>query len=152
MPTNLYGPGDNFDLKNSHVLPALIRKFHEAKERGEESVEVWGTGTPRREFLHVDDLAGACVYLMRSYSGDEPVNVGVGEDVSIRELAELVRQVVGYEGEIVYDTSKPDGTPRKLLDISRLESVGWRAKIPLRAGIEQTYDWFLETSSVRSGG
>lgn len=151
MPTNLYGPGDNFDLQNSHVLPALIRKFHEAKERGEESVEVWGTGNPRREFLHVDDLADACIHLMQTYSGGEPVNVGVGADVSIGELAELVREAVGYSGEIVYDTSKPDGTPRKLLDVSRLESLGWRANIPLREGIEQTYQWFLETSSVRTG-
>jgi GDP-L-fucose synthase len=152
MPTNLYGPGDNFDLKNSHVLPALIRKFHEAKERDEESVEVWGTGTPRREFLHVDDLADACVYLVRTYSGDEPVNIGVGEDVSIGELAGIVREVIGYKGNIVYDTSKPDGTPRKLLDVSRLESLGWRASTPLRDGIEQTYKWFLKTSSVRTGG
>ncbi len=152
MPTNLYGPGDNFDLRNSHVLPALIRKFHEAKERGAESVEVWGSGTPRREFLHVDDLADACVYLMRIYSGDEPVNVGVGQDISIGELAGLVRGVVGFEGGLAYDTSKPDGTPRKLLDVSRLESLGWRAKTPLRNGIEQTYEWFLRTSSVKSGG
>ena len=149
MPTNLYGPRDNFDLKNSHVLPALIRKFHEAKERGEPSVSVWGTGMPRREFLHVDDLADACVYLMDSCSGSEPVNIGVGKDISIKELAELVRDTVGYGGDIVYDTTKPDGTPRKLLDVSKLHSLGWQAKIPLREGIEQTYAWFLETYPVK---
>lgn len=143
MPTNLYGPGDNFDLKSSHVLPALIRKFHEAKERAEPSVTVWGTGKPRREFLHVDDLADACLFLMENYSGSEPVNVGVGEDISIAELAELVGEIVGYEGEIVYDTTKSDGTPRKLLDVGQLHSLGWRAKIPLREGIEKTYTWFL---------
>ncbi len=143
MPTNLYGPGDNFDLETSHVLPALIRKFHEAKENDEPRVIVWGTGTPRREFLHVDDLADACVYLMNTYSGTEIVNVGVGQDISIRGLAELVREIVGYRGEIIYDDSKPDGTPRKLLDVSRLHDLGWRARIPLREGIEQTYSWFL---------
>ncbi|MEW6637421.1 MAG: GDP-L-fucose synthase, partial [Actinomycetota bacterium] len=152
MPTNLYGPNDNFDLETSHVLPALIRKFHEAKEREEPSVTVWGTGRPRREFLHVDDLADACLFLMRNYSGDKPVNVGVGEDLSIGELAELVRQVVGYEGKITYDTSRPDGTPRKLLDVGRLDDLGWRASIPLRDGIEQTYAWFLESYPVEAGG
>jgi len=146
MPTNLYGPGDNFDLESSHVLPALIRKFHEAKENDEPRVIVWGTGTPRREFLHVDDLADACVYLMNTYSGTEIVNVGVGQDISIRGLAELVREIVGYRGEIIYDDSKPDGTPRKLLDVSRLHDLGWRARIPLREGIEQTYSWFLGSS------
>lgn len=151
MPTNLYGPGDNFDLASSHVLPALIRKFHEAKERGEADVTIWGTGTPRREFLHVDDLADACVHLMRTYSGSEIVNVGVGEDVSISELAETVRDVVGYEGGLVHDTSKPDGTPRKLLDVGRLDSLGWRASIPLRRGIEQTYAWYLESLSTPVG-
>lgn len=145
MPTNLYGPGDNFDLRASHVLPALIRKFHEARERGEPSVTVWGTGNPRREFLHVDDLADACVFLMDNYSGDDPINAGIGEDLSIAELASLVSEVVGYEGEISYDTSRPDGTPRKLLDVSRLGGLGWRARIPLREGIEQTYRWFVET-------
>ena len=144
MPTNLYGPGDNFDPRTSHVLPALIRKFHEAKARSEPSVTVWGTGSPRREFLHVDDLADACLHLMDNYSGDEPVNIGVGKDISIGELAELVRDVVGYSGEVSYDTTKPDGTPRKLLDVSRLESLGWQAKIPLREGVEQTYAWFLQ--------
>lgn len=149
MPTNLYGPGDNFDLRNSHVLPALIRKFHEAKECGEPTVTVWGTGRPRREFLHVNDLADACIFLIESYSGDVPLNVGVGKDVSIGELAELVRDIVGYEGDIIYDTSKPDGTPRKLLDVSRLHDLGWRAKISLREGIEQTYAWFIRELAVR---
>ena len=148
MPTNLYGPGDNFDLETSHVLPALIRKFHEAKERGERNVTVWGTGAPRREFLHVDDLADSCLYLMDTYSGSEFINIGIGEDISIRELAKLVGDVVGYTGEIVFDTTKPDGTPRKLLDISKLHSLGWQAKIPLRTGIEQTYAWFLESSLI----
>jgi GDP-L-fucose synthase len=152
MPTNLYGPGDNFDLSSSHVLPALIRKFHEAKERGEPSVTVWGTGTPRREFLHVDDLADACLFLMDNYSGDESLNIGVGKDVSIAELASLVGDVVGYEGEISYDTSKPDGTPRKLLDISKLNNLGWQARIPLRVGIEQTYRWFVSALPTEVGG
>ena len=151
MPSNLYGAGDNFDLETSHVLPALIRKFHEAKEGNEPYVTVWGTGTPRREFLHIDDLADACLYLMNNYSGSEIVNVGVGEDISIRELAELIREVVGCRGEIAYDTSKPDGTPRKLLDVSRLNGLGWRARKPLREGIEQTYLWFLNYGSVRAG-
>lgn len=144
MPTNLYGPGDNFDLRTSHVLPALIRRFHGARERGEPSVEIWGTGSPHREFLHVDDLADACLFLMDNYSGNDTINVGVGEDLSIAELASLVRKVVGYEGEIVYDTTKPDGTPRKLLDISKLHGLGWRAKTPLREGVERTYEWFLQ--------
>src|SRR5690625_4138763 len=143
MPTNLYGPGDNFDLANSHVLPALIRKFHEAKMTGAEEVVMWGTGSPRREFLHVDDLADAAVFLMDSYSGEDIVNVGVGEDITIRELAEMVRDVVGFEGEIVQDTSKPDGTPRKLLDVSRLQAQGWTASMPLRDGVDETYRWFL---------
>lgn len=152
MPTNLYGPGDNFDLERGHVLPALMRKFHEAKERGDPEVEVWGTGTPRREFLYVDDLADACLYLMNHYSGEAPINVGVGEDLSIAELASLVGEVVGYEGAISYDTSKPDGTPRKLLDVSRLTDLGWRAKIPLREGLEQTYRWYLETLQAEVRG
>ena len=142
MPTNLYGPEDNFDLQSSHVLPALIRKFHEAKVSGAPQVTVWGTGTPRREFLHVDDLADACVFLMLNYDSEEIINVGVGEDVSIRELAEMIKEVVGYRGEIVYDRSKPDGTPRKLLDVSRLYALGWRPKVPLRQGLKQTYEWF----------
>ena len=142
MPTNLYGPGDNFDLKTSHVLPALIRKFHEAKAAGAKSVTVWGSGTPRREFLHVDDLADACVFLMQNYSAPEIVNVGWGQDVSILELAELVKDVVGYEGDIELDTSKPDGTPRKLLDTSRLSSLGWKPSIGLEEGIRDTHDWY----------
>ena len=144
MPTNLYGPGDNFDLANSHVLPALIRKFHEARQRGDKDVVMWGTGTPRREFLHVDDLADAVVHLTETYEGDDIVNIGVGEDISIRELAELVRDITGYQGTILNDTSKPDGTPRKLLDVGRLHGLGWQARIPLREGIAQTYEWFLE--------
>jgi len=151
MPTNLYGPGDNFDLNNSHVMPALIRKFHEAKLRGDREVVMWGTGTPRREFLHVDDMAAATVFLTETYDGAEIVNVGVGDDVSIRELAELVKEVTGFQGEIVNDTTKPDGTPRKLLDVARLHGLGWRAQIGLREGVAQTYRWFLENrESVRT--
>ena len=142
MPTNLYGPGDNFDLDNSHVLPALIRKFHEAKQAGEASVTVWGTGSPRREFLHVDDLADACVFLMANYSSPEIVNVGWGRDISIAELAEAVRDIVGFEGKIVYDTEKPDGTPRKLLDTARLTGLGWTPSIALEDGIRGTYEWY----------
>lgn len=144
MPTNLYGPGDNFELKGSHVLPALIRKFHEAKLAGAKDVVMWGTGTPRREFLHVDDLAEACVHLMQHYSDPEIVNVGTGTDLTIRGLAELVKDVIGFEGEIVQDLTKPDGTPQKLLDVSKLEGLGWKAKIGLKEGIESTYRWFLE--------
>ena len=147
MPTNLYGPGDNFDLQNSHVLPALIRRFHEAKVRGDESVTVWGTGTPRREFLHVDDLADAVLYLLRSYEAEAIVNIGWGEDVTIRELAELVMSAIGYRGRLIFDANKPDGTPRKLLDVSRLTALGWQAKIPLKSGIEDTYAWFKEHSA-----
>lgn len=142
MPTNLYGPGDNFDLKTSHVLPALIRKFHEAKASGAGQVEIWGTGSPRREFLHVDDLADACFHLMQSYDDEPLVNVGCGEDISISELAGLIGRIVGYEGAIVFDKSKPDGTPRKLLDVSRLGSLGWRPRIRLEDGIRATYDWY----------
>ncbi len=144
MPTNLYGPGDNFSLENSHVLPALIRKFHEAKQAGADEVVIWGTGKPRREFMYVDDLADACLFLMEHYDGEQLVNVGWGEDGTIRELAELIGSVVGYSGQVVFDTSKPDGTPRKLLDVSKLRELGWRAETPLRAGIENTYAWFLE--------
>lgn len=144
MPTNLYGPGDNYDLQSSHVLPALIRKFHEAARTGEPVVTVWGTGAPRREFLHVDDLADAAVFLMETYDDEQIVNVGVGEDVSIAELAHLVAEVTGFTGEIVFDTSKPDGTPRKLLDVSRLFDMGWRPRFTLRDGIEDAYRWFVE--------
>jgi GDP-L-fucose synthase len=144
MPTNLYGPGDNFDLQNSHVLPALIRRFHEAKLRGDDTLSVWGTGTPRREFLHVDDLADAVVYLLNTYEDEGIVNIGWGEDVTIRQLAELVMAVSGYQGRLVFDPSKPDGTPRKLLDTSRLTTLGWWPKIQLKAGIESTYAWFRE--------
>lgn len=143
MPTNLYGPGDNYDLENSHVIPALLRKFHEAKVSDAQEVVVWGTGKPRREFMHVDDLADACLYLMRSYSEERHINVGVGEDVSISELASLVGKVVGYRGSIVYDKSKPDGTPRKLLDISLLRDVGWKAGISLEQGLRDTYECFV---------
>ena len=142
MPTNLYGPGDNFDLQNSHVLPALIRKFHEAKASGAESVEVWGSGNPRREFLHVDDLADACVFLMREYSSPDIVNVGWGKDISIRELAELINRIVGYQGRMEFDPSMPDGTPQKLMDTSRLMALGWQPTIALDAGIASTYDWY----------
>ena len=144
MPTNLYGPNDNFDLENSHVLPALIRKFHEAKERGDDKVIVWGTGSPRREFLYVDDMAAACVFVMNRDGYTDMVNIGVGEDIQIRDLARLVGEVVGFEGEIVFDPGKPDGTPRKLLDVSRLQALGWSAKTGLREGIEETYRWYLK--------
>jgi GDP-L-fucose synthase len=142
MPTNLYGPGDNFDLESAHVIPALMRKFHEAAASSAPRVTVWGTGAPRREFLHVDDFADACLFLMLHYDGEEIINVGTGEDVSISELAELFREIVAYRGEIVYDRSKPDGTPQKLLDVTRLRAMGWRPKISLRDGLEQTYAWF----------
>ena len=142
MPTNLYGPHDNFDPESSHVVPALIRRFHEAAQHNASEVTLWGTGTVRREFLHVDDLADACVFLMQNYDQPEIINVGTGEDVTIRELAELIAEITGFRGRIVQDTSKPDGTPRKLLDVSRLNALGWRARINLREGLEQTYRWF----------
>ncbi|MBC6611640.1 GDP-L-fucose synthase [Hymenobacter sp. BT507] len=148
MPTNLYGPGDNYDLQNSHVLPALLRKFHEAKESSAPEVEVWGTGTPRREFLHVDDLADACLHLMLHYNGKEPVNVGTGEDLTIRELVELVRDTVGYEGNIRFNTDKPDGTPRKLLDVSKLAEAGWKYRISLPDGIKAVYQEAFQPASV----
>jgi GDP-L-fucose synthase len=154
MPTNLYGPGDNFDPENSHVIPALIRRFHEAKVAGAATVSIWGTGSPRREFLHVDDMARACVHVMelreeayRAYTRPmiSHINVGTGEDVTIRELAELIADVVGYRGDLRFDPTKPDGTPRKLLDVSRLAKMGWRARTPLREGLESTYRWFLDS-------
>ncbi|MEU3058059.1 GDP-L-fucose synthase family protein [Streptomyces griseus] len=144
MPTNLYGPGDNFDLETSHVLPALIRRFHEARRDGAPEVTLWGSGSPRREFLHADDLAAACVRLLEAYDGDEPVNIGCGEDLTIRELAETIRDVTGYQGRIGWDTSKPDGTPRKLLDVTRLSSLGFKPQIPLRDGVARTYAWWLD--------
>ncbi|HII4402473.1 TPA: GDP-L-fucose synthase [Clostridium perfringens] len=144
MPTNLYGPNDNFDLKNSHVLPALIRKFHEAKVNNSEVVEVWGTGKPLREFLYVDDMADACVFLMENYDGEQHVNIGTGVEVSIRELAETVKEVVGFEGELVFNTDMPDGTPRKLTTVDKLNGLGWKHKIDLNNGIRMAYEWFLE--------
>lgn len=143
MPTNLYGPNDNFDLDSSHVLPALVRKFHWAKVNNSPSVEVWGSGNPRREFLYSDDLADACVYLMKHYESNEIINIGVGEDMSIRGLAEIIRKVVGYQGEIEYNTSKPDGTPRKLVDVTKINDLGWKATTSLEDGILKAYDWFL---------
>ena len=148
MPTNLYGPNDNYHLENSHVLPAMIRRFHEAKETDAKTVTIWGTGTPLREFLYVDDVADACVYLMNTYSGNETVNLGTGKEISIRELAATVKKVVGYEGEIVYDTSKPNGTPRKLLNVSKLEGLGWKYMTELEEGINLSYADFL-TSAMR---
>ncbi len=148
MPTNLYGPEDNFDAETSHVLPALIARFHGAKQQNIRTVEAWGTGAPRREFLHVDDLADACLFLLESYDGDFPLNVGFGDDVSIKELTELVAEIVSYEGAIGWDTTKPDGTPRKLLDSSRLRSLGWKPSITLREGIKSTYRWYLTHSSA----
>lgn len=146
MPTNLYGPNDNYDLKNSHVLPAMLRKFITAKRNGDTSVTIWGTGSPKREFLHADDLAEACLYLMENYNEQGLVNIGVGEDISILDLAILVKKIVGFEGEILTDTSKPDGTPRKLMDVSKLNSFGWKAKITLEAGIQKVYDEIKDTN------
>ena len=148
MPTNLYGPGDNFDLQTSHVLPALLRKFHEAKVNGAKEVTLWGTGTPKREFLHVDDLAAAAVFLMENYDEKQFINVGVGEDLSIAELAKLVAAVVEFRGNLAFDTTKPDGTPRKLMDVTRLHALGWRHKIELEAGLRSTYEWFLSNQSA----
>jgi GDP-L-fucose synthase len=142
MPTNMYGPGDNFDLENSHVLPALIRKFHDAKTQAQPTVTLWGTGSPKREFLHADDLGRACLFLIEKYDDDVAINVGVGEDISIKDLAGLVQQVVGFDGEISWDSGKPDGTPRKLLDVSRMTALGWKPKIDLEEGIRATYEWF----------
>src|SRR6266852_5319631 len=147
MPTNLYGPNDNFDLETSHVLAALLRKAHEAKQSGAHELVVWGTGTPRREFLHVDDCASGCLYLLEKYDSPEIINVGCGEDISIRELAELICDVVGFGGELSWDKTKPNGTPRKLLDVSKLRALGWSPTIPLRDGIARTYDWFLKNAA-----
>lgn len=150
MPTNLYGPYDNFDLQTSHVLPALVRKFHEAKENKLSQVEIWGTGTPRREFLHVDDLADACLFLMNNYEQSEIINLGVGKDISIKELAWLIKERVGYQGDICFNVSKPDGTPRKLVDITKISTLGWHAKIRLDEGIESVYEWFVQNESMLS--
>ncbi len=144
MPTNLYGPNDNYDLNNSHVMPALIRKFHEAKLKNEKSVEIWGTGVPLREFLHVDDMADASVFLLENYDGEQHVNIGTGEEISIGELAALIKKIVGFEGELVFNSSMPDGTPRKLTDVSKLHSLGWRHKIKLEDGIRSAYLWYQE--------
>lgn len=149
MPTNLYGAGDNFDLNNSHVLPALLRKFHDAKTSNAKSVTVWGTGSPLREFLHVDDLAEACVFTMNNYSSDDFLNVGSGKEITIKGLAELIKDIVGFDGELIFDHTKPDGTPRKLLDIGKIKKVGWEPRIELKEGIEQTYKWYLESASNR---
>jgi GDP-L-fucose synthase len=148
MPTNLYGPHDNYDLHNSHVLPAFIRKVHEAKQAGAKSITVWGTGTPRREFLHIDDLADACLFLLENYDQPDLINIGCGEDATIRELAETVCDVLGFDGSLEFDAGKPDGTARKLLDISKIKSLGWSPKIPLRDGIADAYDWFIKNQST----
>lgn len=149
MPTNLYGENDNFDLNSSHVLPALLRKFHEAKINNQEYVEIWGTGKPKREFLYSDDLADACVFLMQHYTGNEIINIGVGEDLSIRELAELIKYTVGYEGDLKFNTSKPDGTPRKLVDVTKINALGWSAKTRLDEGLKKAYNWFLENELIK---
>ena len=148
MPTNLYGPGDNFDLNTSHVLPALLRKFHEAKAGAKSEVVLWGTGTPCREFLHADDLAAAALFLLEHYNEHDIINVGTGEDIAIRELAELIAKIVGFQGEMTFDASKPDGTPRKLLDVGRLNGLGWKAGIPLQQGVQSAYEWYLDSLAV----
>jgi GDP-L-fucose synthase len=148
MPTNLYGPGDNFDLETSHVLAALLRKTHEAKVNGSSTVEIWGTGTPRREFLHVDDLADAVVFALKNYDGEEHLNVGVGQDISVKDLAELIAQIVGWTGEFVFNTAMPDGTPRKLLEVSALKGLGWSARIQLHEGVRQTYRWLVDSEAL----
>jgi GDP-L-fucose synthase len=148
MPTNMYGPGDNFDLENSHVLPALIRKFHDAKTRGNTAVTLWGTGSPKREFLHSDHLVSACLFLIENYDDDIAINVGVGEDIAIKELAELIKEIVGFEGRIEWDTSRPDGTPRKLLDVSRINSLGWKPYVSLSDGIRSTYSWYKQHANL----
>jgi GDP-L-fucose synthase len=149
MPTNLYGINDNFDLNSSHVLPALIRKFHEAKINNSQSVTIWGTGNPKREFLYVDDLAQACIHLMLNYSDENHINVGTGEDISIKELSTLVKTIVGYHGEIINDLSKPDGTPKKLLDVGKLTKTGWKATTTLEVGISMVYQWFLSSNVIK---
>ena len=149
MPTNMYGPGDNFDLENSHVLPALIRKLHDAKTRGDDSVTLWGTGSPKREFLHADDLGRACLFLLENYDDNVPINVGFGEDIAIAELADLIMSIVGFEGKIEWDSSKPDGTPRKLLDVSRMKDLGWSPTISLEAGVASTYKWYLSQLAAK---
>ena len=146
MPTNLYGPNDNFDLQSSHVLPALIRKFHEAKVNHQPTVEVWGTGTPLREFIYVDDMADACIFLMENYDGEQHVNIGTGEEVSIRQLAETVKEVVGFEGELIFNTNMPDGTPRKLTTVDKLHALGWKHKVSLKDGLQLAYDWYLQNN------
>ena len=146
MPTNLYGPNDNFDLQSSHVLPALIRKFHEAKVNHQPTVEVWGTGTPLREFIYVDDMADACIFLMENYDGEQHVNIGTGEEVSIRQLAETVKEVVGFEGELIFNTNMPDGTPRKLTTVDKLHALGWKHQVSLKDGIQLAYDWYLQNN------
>jgi GDP-L-fucose synthase len=151
MPTNLYGPGDNFDLQNSHVLPALLRKFHEAEASHSPEVSVWGTGSPLREFLHVDDLADAALFLMQNYDSPEIINVGTGEDLSIADLAQMIQRITGYQGQLVFDSTKPDGTPRKLLDVSRIQALGWKARIPLEQGIAATYRWYLSEHATHAG-
>jgi GDP-L-fucose synthase len=148
MPTNLYGPNDNFDLESSHVLPALIRKFHEAKIENAPTVEVWGTGNPRREFLYSDDLANAAIYLMNNYEGNQFINIGVGKDITIKELAEIIKKIVDFKGDIAFNPSKPDGTPRKLVDVTRLNELGWQASISLDEGIKRAYDWFLNNTAA----
>ena len=150
MPTNMYGPGDNFDLENSHVLPALIRRFHDAKTSGSSSVSLWGTGSPKREFLHADDLGRACLFLLENYDDNVAINVGVGQDISIKELAELIRTTVGYQGDVTWDSSKPDGTPRKLLDVSLITNLGWKPEISLEDGIRSTYSWYLDNAATTS--
>lgn len=149
MPANLYGRGDNFDLESSHVLPALLRKIHEAEHAGDATVEVWGTGTPRREFLHAGDMADAVIFATKHYTGEQHLNIGVGEDISIKDLAELIADIVGWDGDLVFNADMPDGAPRKLLDVSRMRELGWEASTGLREGIEETYQWFLEQSTVR---
>lgn len=150
IPTNIYGPNDNFDLHSSHVVSALIRKFHEAKVKQPPSVEVWGSGKPCREFIYVDDVANACIFLMKNYNDSMPINIGTGEDISIRELSYLIKKVVGYEGSIIFDSSKPNGIPKKLLDVSRLSSLGWMAKTPLRDGLRKIYDWYFKQCQLQS--